>query len=496
MLCRKHNEQMLKHGEITDELSSGTVNKKCCDVCGDLNSPNYYKWNGQDEYFGKILCNRHYLQLRRHGEIMAIDREREISFDRICHICGDEMHNRYYVWHGDGELYKKTLCGKHYEQMLKHNEIIDPTKSEHNERKKWSEEEKSLFEQYYSEGKSFKEISELLQRSEKSLNSMSVDMKLGEKYMRSNNRNFKALYQDYDWCYERYVNRSMSHQEMADEAKCSLRVIQKWCVEIHGLHRRSFKREKHLSDLQRQIILFGTLGDGHIDKREDQPMYIESHSTEEKDYMFWKYEILKDLCNQEPVYYPEFYNSFSDDKLYLCKPFYRINTKIIDDLKEIRDMSRIEKIECLNELGLSLHALDDGCRGNFWQVCLAEWTDEEIRTYIKICKDRFNLECHQSSDNRYVDFTAISSNKLDEIILRNIPNHLDIIRKKILENDSIKPCRFHKYIVRDDGSKTGLTAFCRSKHIKHEHGKKIFSIFDSEYVKECDFMRKYEAQYD
>ena len=495
LLCRKHNEQMLKYGEIIDVTPSGITNKKCCDICGDLNSSKYYKWSRQDEYFGKILCNRHYLQLMRHGELMSIDREREISFERVCAVCGDTEHSRYYVWHGDGELHNKTLCGKHYGQMLKNNKIIDPLISEHFDRKKWSEKEKKLFEQYYKEGKSFKEISDLLERSIGSLNSMSVVLKLGEKYMRYNNPNFKAEYQDYDWCYDRYINKNMSHQEMADEAGCSLRVIQKWCSEIHQLHQWSFKREKRLSELQRQIILFGTLGDGHIDKRENQPMYIESHAIDEKDYLFWKYDMLKDLCNNEPVYIGEQYSTFNTDKKYLCQPSYRMITKIIDELKPIRDMSRIEKIKALNELGLSLHMLDDGSRSDCWQICLAEWTQEEIETYIKICKSNFNLECHQLSDKRYVIFTAISSKKIDEIILNNIPNHLDVIDKKILKNNKIKKCRFNKYIIKYDNEKIGLGAFCKEKHIKHEIGKIIFDTFDSEYVEESNFMRKYEEQY-
>lgn len=495
MLCRKHNEQILKYGEITDKSPSGLTNKKYCDVCGDTNSPSYYKWNGQDEYFGKILCNRHYLQLRRHGELMSIDREREISFDRICFVCGDTEHSRYYVWHGNDDLSGKTLCGKHYGQMLKNNKIIDSEKSEHVDRKRWTKEEKKLFEQYYKDGKSFEDISELLGRSIFSLNGMSTEMKLGEKYMRHNNPNFKAVYQDFDWCYERYINKNMSHQEMADEAGCSLRVIKKWCSEIHGLHQWSFRKEKHLSDLQRQIILFGTLGDGHIDRRENQPMYIESHALDEKDYLFWKYSILKDLCNNEPVYYKEQYSTFNTNKEYLCQPTYRLSTKIIDELKAIRDMSRLEKIESLNELGLSLHLLDDGSRSDCWQICLAEWTQKEIETYIRICKNKFNLECHQLIDERYAIFTAVSSKKIDEIILRNIPNHLDIINKKILNNDKIKKCRFHKYIIKNDNEKIGLGAFCKSKHINHEIGKLVFDIFDSEYVEECDFMRKYEEQY-
>ena len=216
------------------------------------------------------------------------------------------------------------------------------------------------------------------------ISSRSSYLKLGDKYMRSNNPKFKAPYQDYDWCYERYINKGMSHQEMADECGASLRVIQKWCCEIHKLNARTFKENKEMTDKQYQIILFGTLGDGHIDKRENQPLYIESHAIDEKEYLFWKYDQLKDLCNSPPKYYKEIYSQFGTDKYYLCQPYYRVETRIINQLKEIREMARIDKINRLNEFGLSLHVLDDGNRRDHWQLCLAEYSQEEIDLYIKI----------------------------------------------------------------------------------------------------------------
>ena len=52
----------------------------------------------------------------------------------------------------------------------------------------------------------------------------------------SNNTKYKAVYQDYDWCYQKYVIERKSYQEMADELGVTKRVIQKWCVEKHGIH--------------------------------------------------------------------------------------------------------------------------------------------------------------------------------------------------------------------------------------------------------------------
>lgn len=357
----------------------------------------------------------------------------------------------------------------------------------------WTEEEELLLEKCYKEQLSMDEMVKILNKTSSQISDKAVRMGLTKKYIKSNNPKFKAIYQDYDWCYDKYINKSMSYQEMAKEANCTLRVIQKWCSEKYGLNQWTFKEYKKLNEIQRQIIMYGTLGDGHIDKRPDQPMYIESHSIDEKDYIFWKYSFLKDLCNKEPVYYKETYNSFGGNKEYLCKPFYRICTRIINDLISIREMPRLDKIKMLNKFGLSLHTLDDGNRGNLWEICLAEWTQEEINTYIDVCRTKFNLKCIQNNyDKRYVHFTAISSKKLDEIILNNIPNELDIIYKKILKNNKIKPIKYHRYIITENNEKIGLGTYCKTKHLNHECSKDIFDSFNLEFVNEKDFLIKVE----
>jgi hypothetical protein len=227
----------------------------------------------------------------------------------------------------------------------------------------------------------------------------------------------------------------MSMQEMADEANATLRVVQKWCQEIHDLDARSYKKHKKLNDLQKQLIMFGRLGDGHIDKRKNQPMYIESHAENQKDYLFWKWEILKDLCTQPPVYYPPSQHTFGVDKIYKCQAQYRLCTRIIDDLKSIRMMNNMDIIMQLNELGLSIHMLDDASRSDgFWSLCVAEFSPEEVDVYLRICKERFNIIGKVRKDVRYIGFDKNSSKIIDDIILRTVPNNLDIIQYKILKS--------------------------------------------------------------
>lgn len=275
---------------------------------------------------------------------------------------------------------------------------------------------------------------------------------------------FKAIYQDYDWCYERFITKGMSMKQMAEEANCTLRVMQKWCSEKYRLNAHTFKKEKHLTNLQKKIIMFGVIGDGHIDKREAHPLYIESHAENQKDYLYWKYNILKDLCAVDPIYKPGCIKTFNN-KEYMVKPSYRLETRIIDDLKEIRNMSKIDIISQIDELGLCLLLLDDASRSSSnWNLCVAGWSNEEINHFIFTCKDRLNIDIIRQSDARYVIIKAHSSIKIDKWMLDIFPNDLDIIQYKIINNKDIRRPAFYIY-VHTNNDKKSLSIYFKQNHL-------------------------------
>lgn len=422
--CVCGEEFVLRSNKITEDYKC-THNLKC-KICGKSIKDDVHFW------IGACLCNRHALQIRRHGDILPLEKEKEISFDRVCTVCGDTEHNKYYVWHGEGKYYRKPLCGKHYNQMSKNGKIIDPTPSEHIPRHDWTNEEIEELSVLYKRGLSFDKISEQMGLSVSAISSKSSSLRLGDKYMRSNNPNFKAVYQDYDWCYERFINQGKSMHEMAEEAGATLRVITKWCSEVHGLNAWTFRKIKQLSDMQKQVIMAGCIGDGHIDRTRDRPLYIESHAENQKDYVYWKYNILKDLCGEGMKYYPPKIKIFNG-KEYQCQAQYRFETRVLDALYEIQKMTITDIISNLTELGLAIHFLDDGSCSNkgFWEICVAGWTDEEKNFYKQTLADRFGVYLRDRKDNRYFGLSKEDSAKITDIILRNIPNNLDIIKYKI-----------------------------------------------------------------
>lgn len=242
------------------------------------------------------------------------------------------------------------------------------------------------------------------------------------------------IYRSYEWCFEKYIIEGLNHEEMALEANTTKRTIEKWCTEKHRLTQKYRQQNKELSKIQRDLIIGSMLGDGHIDNRTKQPIFIVSHSEIQKDYLYWKYNILKDLCNKEPSIIEEKDKIF-DNKIYKSKKAYRLCTRIYDCLLEIRDMSVIELLDNLNKFSFSILILDDGYRDNrgLWQYCIAPYSKEEIDYMIKIFKEKFNIEGYiKETDERYLKFRKNDSIIIDKIILKNIPNNLDIIKYKIL----------------------------------------------------------------
>ena len=281
---------------------------------------------------------------------------------------------------------------------------------------------------------------------------------------------FKAIYQEYDWCYQKFIIEGLNHDQMAEEVGCTKRVIEKWCCEKHRLTQKYRQKNKQLNGMQKDLIIGSMLGDGHIDKRESQPIFIVSHAENQKDYLYWKYEILKDLCNIPPTYQDGGKVEFKGNpKEYIKQGSYRVCTRIYNSLLPFREMNKKELINSLNAFSLSIWLLDDGYRsGSNWSICIASFSEEEKLYAIKSLKNKFNLDSYiLESDNRYLNFRAKESRILDDIVLGLIPNNLDIVEYKITKNDDKKQPMKRAYI-KIDGRDVLLTDYCQENKLPYK----------------------------
>ena len=261
-----------------------------------------------------------------------------------------------------------------------------------------------------------------------------------DKIILKNNPKFKAIYQDYDWLYQKIIIEGLNKEAIARLCGASKRVIEKWVNEKYKLNQKTRQQIQTINKKQEDIIIGSLLGDGHIDKRKTQPLFIVSHAENQKDYLYWKYNILKNLCNKEPSIISSKIKYFND-KPYICQPSYRMTTRIIDELKFYRNLSSKDLINMINETSFSVFMLDDGHRSNkkIWGVCVASYPEEEKLEMIDVFKEKFEIVGYLCKDTRYMNFRVPCSKIIDEIILRNIPNDLDIIQYKIIKKMGVMP---------------------------------------------------------
>lgn len=242
---------------------------------------------------------------------------------------------------------------------------------------------------------------------------------------------YKAVYQNYDWMFDKYIINGMTEQEIADLCGASLRVIKKWCCEKFRLNNRTKKYLIKLNSIQKDLVIGNILGDGHITKG-DAPMFIVSHTESQKEYLYWEYGIMKNLCLSPTSYYDGEYKYIKGKPAY-TKPSYRFGTVKICQLKEFNDLSIKEVIDSLNNMSLSIFMLDDGYYSSsmLWELCVASFSEEERDYFIRVLYNKFGIKSKKKKDSRYIVFNRYYSDIINNIIISSIPNNIDIIKTKL-----------------------------------------------------------------
>lgn len=307
----------------------------------------------------------------------------------------------------------------------------------------WTQEEHKRLIELINEGKSYKEISEILGTHSKCAVQSYANKNINKILIRTSkySKDFKAVYQDYGWCYHNNVELGLTHEQMAEKAGCSKRVIEKWCVEKHGIKYETRFNEMKLNDKQHDLVIGSLLGDGHIDKREKYPIFIVSHAENQKDYLYYKYNIMKNLCASEPSFINSEGKIEIKGKKCHIQNHYRFITRSINELKKYRSMSISDVIDQLNNYSFSIWMLDDANRNDkgYWSLCFPY--NEYVDYACKKIFEKFGFELIKKFDKDknvyYLKFKAVDSRKLDKIILNHIDNSLDIIQYKIINGGSV-----------------------------------------------------------
>jgi len=173
-----------------------------------------------------------------------------------------------------------------------------------------------------------------------------------------------------------------------------------------------------LTQLQRSVIIGCILGDGyvrHFPGRKDALLEV-NHSIKQKDYVDWKYKILKDISRSQPkirkgngrrIAY-RFYTKQLSEVTKLYGLFYRDGRKLVPDNVGI------------DIIALSVWYMDDGSRcsdGNFY-LNTQQFSLEDQEKLRRLLSKSFGLETTLNKDKKYwrIRFRKHSIPKLVSLI--------------------------------------------------------------------------------
>lgn len=160
---------------------------------------------------------------------------------------------------------------------------------------------------------------------------------------------------------------------------------------------RDIKKRLTLSEYQKAVVIGIILGDGNLSKNWSGTNYrlTVSHSIKQKDYLFWKYNVLKEWILTEPRYYEKHqsitFRTISHPELTVLRNiFYRNNKKIIPE--NIKDFLE-------NPMTIAVWFMDDGnIRKNSGKIYgyylnTQSFTKKENIILANIFKDNFGIKC-------------------------------------------------------------------------------------------------------
>lgn len=175
-----------------------------------------------------------------------------------------------------------------------------------------------------------------------------------------------------------------------------------------------------LSDIQQQIILGCVLGDGYMRKKTNAHLQI-THSIKQKEYVDWKYLMLKNITSSAP-------------KVYLGNEGrigYRFFTRSIPELTEIYQKyyqsseKVVTNITYLSPIVLAVWYMDDGSKS--YRSCYFNCQKFNRFSQMNLIKslERLGLQTALNKDKKYTRIRVRTS---------STPRLMDLIKPYVIES--------------------------------------------------------------
>ncbi len=159
-----------------------------------------------------------------------------------------------------------------------------------------------------------------------------------------------------------------------------------------------------LSEFQQQLILGCVLGDGYMRKKTHAHLQI-THSSKQKDYVDWKYQVLKDLVITPPKIYKGNGNRVG----------YRFFTKSLPELTSIykrfysNKVKKVPRDILLEPLTLAVWYMDDGSKS--YKSCYFNTQEFDLESQNNLVESlaRLKIEAGLNKDKQYFRIRVLTS---------------------------------------------------------------------------------------
>lgn len=192
---------------------------------------------------------------------------------------------------------------------------------------------------------------------------------------------------------------------------------------------------------QTQIILGSLLGDGCVSysgKYSKNCRLQISHSMKQYDYLKYKYDILKSLCNTGISIRDRYDSRFKEPNYQTCE----IKTKSLEvftnyrkrwyDKKGQKHLNIVSSISNIEALGIAIWFMDDGTRdGVSFSLATQSFLIDSIQFLQAILYTKFNIE------------TSIRKDKVLYIKRKSRETFINLIKPHIIDSMAYKIC-LHK----------------------------------------------------
>jgi len=182
-------------------------------------------------------------------------------------------------------------------------------------------------------------------------------------------------------------------------------------------------RQNCISKFQKQVIIGCVLGDGRLECRsKDKTARLRIHHGErQKDYLFWKYKIFKNIVNSEPkrIVWKDKKRNINNISWY----FHTLTTQELGNLYSLF-YRRKKKIlpenlyDLLTPLSLAIWTMDDGDNDRDsirYNIQCFSWKEQKVLK--KLLEKKYQLESNLNKDRNSYRLRVKKSSKVKLIKL-------------------------------------------------------------------------------